>query len=394
MTQQLPVRSSGLIDFAFLWHRWTKEGARGVFEQLAEQVVGLQHPDVRSIEANPGDWGIDAFIGNLYEQGHVSIWQAKYFIEGFGKTQQAEVRGAYASAKAAAKREKHIIDAWTLCLPVCLDGPMSKWWANKKREWERDDGIIIDLWDEGQLRRRIMQQTDEAQAIYTHYFNPAVPFSSSSDSPSAADADNRAIAAQAIQELLDPERYEDALFVEQLRAAQLVETRSAREAFYNAEILTHEISDKGVPLEVEGLKQWRYDISSTWERHFNDLASRESGNLLTGLYRSVFDAVDGGHPEFGRPLRATKLHGQGLMHQQVDEGGAGWTRGWRKVAATFKATRGHVTALPKVDASAVRGTDSGNLQSTGDAEKSAQAQQVLSGQQTDSDRGVAFAVEP
>jgi hypothetical protein len=394
VTQQLPVRSSGLINFNFLWQRWTKEGARGVFEQLVEQVVGLQHPEVRSIEANPGDWGIDAFIGDLHEQGHVSIWQAKYFIEGFGKTQQADVREAYASAKAAAKREEHIIDAWTLCLPIYLDGPTSKWWANKKREWERDDGIIIDLWDEGQLRRRIMQQTDEAKAIYTHYFNPAVPLSLPSDGPPAAKAYNHAMAAQAIQDLLDPERYEDALFVEQLRAAQLVETRSAREAFYNAEILTHEIGDKGVPLEMEGLKQWRHNISSTWERHFNDVASRQCGSLLTGLYRSVFDALDEGHPEFGRPLRATKLHGQGLMHQQVDDGNAGWTRDWRKVAATFKATREPVSALPNADPSAVRGTNSGNPQPPSEAEQSVDSQQIVSGQQTDPDPGVALAVGP
>jgi hypothetical protein len=40
----------------------TRAGARGEFENLVD-VVHRKHPQVRGIAANPGDWGIDGFVG-------------------------------------------------------------------------------------------------------------------------------------------------------------------------------------------------------------------------------------------------------------------------------------------------------------------------------------------
>jgi hypothetical protein len=81
------LRGSGLIDFAFLWQRTGfKEGGRALFERLIQDIVGIQHPDVATVEANPGDWGIDAFVGQLIE-GSIAVWQSKYFVDGFGTTQ-------------------------------------------------------------------------------------------------------------------------------------------------------------------------------------------------------------------------------------------------------------------------------------------------------------------
>jgi hypothetical protein len=43
--------------------------------------------DASLIFANPGDWGIDVFVGGLH--GRVTVWQAKYFVRGVGRSQQS-----------------------------------------------------------------------------------------------------------------------------------------------------------------------------------------------------------------------------------------------------------------------------------------------------------------
>jgi outer membrane protein assembly factor BamB len=50
--------------------------------------------------ANPGDWGIDVLVGDL--RGRVTVWQAKYFARGVGRSQQRQIEGSFASALDAA----------------------------------------------------------------------------------------------------------------------------------------------------------------------------------------------------------------------------------------------------------------------------------------------------
>ncbi|MFJ1847795.1 hypothetical protein ACIPCD_40555, partial [Streptomyces sp. NPDC088146] len=54
------------------------DGARADFEKMLAQLVSATNLNVRMIAANPGDWGIDAFAGDL--GGAVTVWQSKYFM--------------------------------------------------------------------------------------------------------------------------------------------------------------------------------------------------------------------------------------------------------------------------------------------------------------------------
>ncbi|MEU9288083.1 hypothetical protein AB0D57_26110 [Streptomyces sp. NPDC048275] len=40
-------------------------GARDDFEKMITELAGSTTPGVRMIAANPGDWGVDAFAGDL-----------------------------------------------------------------------------------------------------------------------------------------------------------------------------------------------------------------------------------------------------------------------------------------------------------------------------------------
>src|SRR4051812_19382154 len=111
----------------------TKDGARPLFEQLVRQLVKLVHRGVRGVEANPGDWGIDAFVGAL-DEGGVHVWQAKFFIDGVRESQKGEIRDSFEACVEAAEREGHELLSWSLCLPVSMDGPTTQWWDKWKRK--------------------------------------------------------------------------------------------------------------------------------------------------------------------------------------------------------------------------------------------------------------------
>lgn len=325
---QVTIMSPGLIDFHFLVSRCgSQDGARALFELLVTDIVSLEHPDVRQIAAYPGDWGIDAFIGDM-TGGNVAVWQAKYYLDSVPTKRKADIVGAYKSAWNGAVRNGYTLTQWTLCVPSPLVPAMNKWWQKWVREIAQSDKVAVELWDETQLRRRLNRPGQNPQSLRDAYFNPM--FTVPGTDTTGPDAE-----PVRWRDLDDEDNYGGSLFVHQLRTANLVETRSAREAFFNAEILEAEIADKALPRELDALKAWRSRIGATWEAEFNDAAGRTSSHMLTGLYNAVMSHIDQHHAADAKGLRARPLHGQGLLHQQVDAVRAGWVRNWRDIAKDF-----------------------------------------------------------
>lgn len=325
----LAVLGSGDIDFRILEVRFSgPAGARDAFERLVADIVGIVHPDVQEIQANPGDWGIDAFIGNLEQNGSVHVWQSKYFINGFGESQQKEVRDSYKSAKSSAAKHGYNISSWTLCIPCELDAPMTTWWTGWKKRAEKADEITINLEPAGKLRRRL--QAPAGRPVRDHYFSPVF---------SAPQGNGDVLPPRGLRELIDDTEYDDALFVHQMNEAGLPETFSAREAFFNAEILEREVTDKGIATELSTLSTWRVRISSTWSSEFNNACQASTERHLPGLYSNVQNGIENSHGQEAASLRAHVIHGIGLLHQAVDKGRAGWVRDWRKVAQERSAYR-------------------------------------------------------
>jgi hypothetical protein len=62
------LEPSGNIDFGYLANRsGSEEGGRARFETLVHDLVSLLNQTARRIEPNPGDWGLDTFVGELDE---------------------------------------------------------------------------------------------------------------------------------------------------------------------------------------------------------------------------------------------------------------------------------------------------------------------------------------
>jgi hypothetical protein len=92
--QALPTAGNGLVRLDLL-RAVGDPGARERFEQLVTATVTTMHPAARAVEANPGDWGIDTFVGRLSRRGTIAVWQSKYFMDGVGDVQKKEIRDSF-----------------------------------------------------------------------------------------------------------------------------------------------------------------------------------------------------------------------------------------------------------------------------------------------------------
>jgi hypothetical protein len=307
-----------VISFHQLIGDGGKDGARETFERLTAQLVRLQFRAVKRVEANPGDWGIDVLVGEI--DGVISVWQAKFFIDGFAKPQQAQVRESFAQIVAQAAKQGFTVDAWTLCIPVDLDAESLKWWTTWTKKQERETGIGIQLWDRTELEGVLL--TLDAADIRAAFF------------PTTVVVPAGAVAPLAVVDVPPDVTYEDMLFIKQLEAAEIREHDSAKQQFFNAELLGREVADKRVTEHVLALQAERADLRSIWEDRYNQACRTSGGHLLPTLHAEVMQAIEHRHDGAGvQVLPMHLVHRKGAMHQVVEAGRAGWVRGFRAIAA-------------------------------------------------------------
>ena len=114
-----------------------------------------------------------------------------------------------------------------------------------------------------------------------------------------------------------------------------------------------EIADKAVPRETSALKAWRARIATVWENKYNSVAAATTGKQLPGLYEHVMTDIDHNHGDHAKELRARVLHGQGLMHQQVEVARAGWVRNWHEISLEHRAATHASSSSPAPSATSV-----------------------------------------
>lgn len=307
----------GVISFQQLIGDGGKDGAREKFERLIAQLVRLRLRSVTRVEANPGDWGLDVLVGEI--DGVISVWQAKFFIDGFGKPQQAQVRGSFAQVVKQAEYQGFTVDAWTLCIPVDLDADNLKWWTTWRKNKESETKMRIELWDRTELEGLLL--TPDADHIRSAFFPTTIAHAGAAAPPAVVD--------------VPPEvTYEEMLFIKQLEAARIREHDSAKQQFFNAELLSREVADKRVTEHVLALQAERADLRSIWEDRYNRACGDASDDgSLPNLHADVMEAIerrhDGGRVE---ALPMHLVHRKGAMHQVVDAGRAGWVRDFRAIA--------------------------------------------------------------
>jgi WD40 repeat protein len=173
------VSDQPMINFAVHEARAGQTGAPADFEQMLALLVQATSGEANIIFANPGDWGIDVLAGDL--RGAVTVWQAKFFIRGVGRSQHAQIRSSFQAALKAAADHRYTLERWVLCIPSSMDGPAMQWWQAWKACQQEETGVAVDLWDETALRELLLRPG--AAEVRRHFYNPY-----RSDAPLAAGA--------------------------------------------------------------------------------------------------------------------------------------------------------------------------------------------------------------
>lgn len=278
---------------------------------MVAQLAAATTPGVRAIAANPGDWGIDAFTGNL--GGSITVWQSKYFMPVTTKKHTQQVEESLANALKAAAKNGHTIASWILCVPSSMDGPMAAWWDKWKRTKENEHNLVIQLWDETSLRKKLLspEGDDVRRGFYETYAQPAL--------------------VEQLRLVLEVEDGKEAalgsaLFIRQMTEAGHVEVDSAKRQFFNADLVAREIAHKDVPTEVAALSSADATLHGLWEMQFNECAAE---NSIPALHTRVWRDVRNEHDKLPKSLRLELVHSWGL----VDNRKAGWVKHWRQIAA-------------------------------------------------------------
>ena len=311
-----PLLPTGVIDFAYLRNQaGSDEGGRALFEKMVVQLVGIDFPQVQNLRALPGDWGIDGYIGELDDV--VSVWQAKYFIDRFAKSQKGQITRSVRKLLTKANEEGFTVSAWTLCVPVDLEPDAMKWWSQFCRRMKSDHALVCELWPAAQLKRRLLRQSSEG---VRRYFFPTVE-----DRPQL----------RQIGELPDSGFYDDSLFVAQLRAAHIGQIEAAKVEFYNAEILARDVSAKKDESELGELTAVRTTVRSLWAHRFDEACSHFDGDMLPGLHGQTMVAIENNYNSAPPSrLRSRVIHHFGMAHQLCDVGKVGWVRNYEQLAAS------------------------------------------------------------
>lgn len=311
-----------LIDFRVHAIRTgSDEGGRTDFHRMLSALVGQVYPTATDVRPDPGDWGIDVFVGSLVDK--ISIWQSKYFYTEIGNSQKAQIRESFASAMKHAEDEGYKVESWTLCVACELSASERRWWDTKKREWEKAyPGLNIELWDAPILRRRLM--APEAASVVASFYAengdhrsgrvaPPVPLPVSSEAP--------------------PD-YDSALFVRQMRSAGIIELDGQRAAYFNADLLVRDVESRAVPAELAAVREIDLTLVGHWEDSVADPATcptpEEYELSARRLFAHVMGATQKHTPPVELPVRP--LHLRGFMHRVVEDSRAGWVHDWRDIA--------------------------------------------------------------
>ncbi|GAA2339952.1 hypothetical protein Scani_01970 [Streptomyces caniferus] len=293
------------------------DGARADFEQMLAQLASATNPNVRMIAVNPGDWGIDAFAGDL--GGSITVWQSKYFMPKTTTSQSQQIRESLANGLKAAAANGHTITLWILCIPSSMDGPTTKWWDGWKKRKEKEHGLVIELWDETTLVKKLQSpEADQVRRAYYEVFT-ARPAPAQEQMRLVLDVEEDKAAA-----------LDSALFVRQMTEAGHIELDSAKRQFFNADLVAREVAHKGVLAEVAALSSADATLHGVWEMQFNECSAE---GTLPALHGRVWREVRSEHDKLPKVLRLEVTHSWGLVHRLVDNRRAGWVTHWRQIAS-------------------------------------------------------------
>ncbi len=130
-------------------------GAREKFEELTAHLIRSERPDAERVRVVRGDGGIDAHEGTLSDPAGVDVYQMKFFPDGVGDSQKAQIRDAFNRAR---ENKGFRMKSWTLCLPIDMSLEEKKWFDNWKATQTHTGIEIRPVWGAFQLEGLLYQE--------------------------------------------------------------------------------------------------------------------------------------------------------------------------------------------------------------------------------------------
>ena len=301
------------------------EAARIKFQELIGSLIHIKFKDAHSIRPCPGDWGIDVYVGELTDA--CFIWQAKFFPDGLGQndTRRGEIRDSFNQLMRKATEHGFTVNVWTLCIPCSLSTEETQWWEQWKKKQITKFGISIRLMDENVLQTEL--GTPDAHHLVDLFFK----------TPDIHSTVMTQIDEMPIQELPEEIDYSESLFIKKLEDCGITEYNSAKEQFFNAELLAHEITDKGIDHEIKSLISLRKKIHSIWETKY---AKAVGTNNFSQLYPDIMEYIENQDKKIlsSPAIKASFFHKKGIAHQMANRCEVGWTKDYREVYRKYVET--------------------------------------------------------
>ncbi|REK76193.1 hypothetical protein [Paenibacillus paeoniae] len=132
-------------DFKYFIDLYGAAGAREKFEDACYTMLKRKLPNeyIQKVRENPGDEGIDIFIGDFNE--HIDVYQCKFFMN---KIDYKQINNSF---KRAVSSSFYKMKTWTLVIPKIMDIKETKQWSTWKQEKEKLHSVKIILIDSAEI---------------------------------------------------------------------------------------------------------------------------------------------------------------------------------------------------------------------------------------------------
>lgn len=142
-------------------------GAREHFERLCTLLIQSEYNSAREVRCDPGDGGVDVYVGTWGDPEGIDVFQVKYFPIGLKQSQKQQI---HTSFQTCVNNPNFQVRQWTLCLPIELSEEETLWFTR----WKRQQATAtlpsehINWWGESNLMRLLLKPGNEG--IRESYF--------------------------------------------------------------------------------------------------------------------------------------------------------------------------------------------------------------------------------
>tara|TARA_R110000868_G_scaffold627_5_gene4445 strand:+ start:28390 stop:29337 length:948 start_codon:yes stop_codon:yes gene_type:complete len=303
-------------DFDYLLKKHGKIGSRSVFEDACEKAFTSEYKDAFTIKCNPGDDGIDIFVGDFTDP--IEVYQCKCFFFEIGEIQKKQIRDSFKKARTSTNFK---MKKWCLCVPKSLTIEEMKWWSSWKKTNEKKFNIDIELFDSVRLLNLIRKNKidleifdEEERLLLTEIL---------------AILEKKEERLKEILSVPEDEDYTERIFALKLKSAKIEDNMEIyNKQFFNAEILTKEVQSKNIESDIKELKNLKDSIQEMWLTQYLMYDDENDGNKLLGIINSRIE--DFSYYHLKTVLSVSVSEKKGILHQLADECTVGWVKKYKE----------------------------------------------------------------